>query len=445
MKHVRNKPMANVLILTDQFVSPRGRMAGLQIRTYEMARALSRSGHSVTIAAVNSVPQAGEWGDIALTDVESLGAAPPPDVWISHPLLVESAYKRLKHIPLVVDGYEFPFASFYANAAAHQRQFGDKALYAYHSTIVRYISALSRADKVLCATNAQRIGYLSLLSAIGRINPKYANEDILLTVSSGAPPDDSDEFTPASDKHLTVLWAGGCYPWFDIETYVQALDHVIEFVPGVRFVFAGIAGVDRKVVDEDVYPAVKWLREYLSKADHLERRSSFVDWLPYDRRRELYRRCSLGVCTHRQTIESTFAMRTRVIDMIWGGLPVVCTSDDYMSTYVQSHDIGVQVDCGDATTLGKSIATLLLDSRRRDAMSERAHSIARNQLSWDSQILPLHNFCLNPVADPSRSDRVISRTLGKIFDRSVIGRTAIQNNLLRLVSAFERRWHEISQ
>src|SRR5437773_1617991 len=353
--------MAKVLILTDRFAAPQNKMAGLQIRTYEMARALARSGHRVTIAAVNHAPADSNYEDISLAGIEAVGRSVKPDVWISHPLLIDSVFKRLKDVPLVVDGYEFPFASFYANAAAHQSQFGDKAVYAYHSTILKYVSALSLADRVLCATDAQRFGYLSLLSAIGRINPKYDNENMLLTVCSGAPPEAAYDKDLPTGEDPTVLWAGGCYPWFDIETYAYALDRVVESVPQVRFVFAGLAGVERDILDTDVYPGVTWLKEYLSKAPHLKSRSSFIDWVPYNQRGELYRTCAVGVCTHRQSMESAFAMRTRVIDMIWGGLPVVCAGDDFMSGYVQSRNIGRQVSCGDSDSLGKQIAGLLLD------------------------------------------------------------------------------------
>ncbi len=436
--------MAKVLILTDQFVTPENRMAGLQIRTFEMARALSRSGHSVTIAAVNHAPKVSNWNDLSLVGIDAVGRSVIPEVWIGHPLLIDSVYKRLKEVPLVVDGYEFPFASFYANAADHQRQFGDKAIYAYHSTIVRYISALSLADRVVCATDAQRIGYLSLLAAIGRINPKYDNEDILLTVCSGTPPEAPYEQHSSAQENedLTVLWAGGCYPWFDIETYVHALDRVVESVPKARFVFAGLAGVNGRTSDKDVYAGVMWLKEHLSRTPHVKGKSSFVEWLPYNDRGELYRKATIGVCTHRSSVESTFAMRTRVIDMIWGGLPVVCTGTDAMSTYVEAHNIGERVNSGDSESLAKAISGLLLNRSQRHERSQRARTIAEHELSWDTQVLPLHKFCANPACDPSRSDRVISGTLAKTFDRSVVLRSGIQNNLMRLVWALQRHWRE---
>src|SRR5262249_25441706 len=163
---------------------------------------------------------------------------------------------------------------------------------------------------VLCATEAQRNGYLSLLAAIGRINPKYCNEDLLLTVCSGAPPENSDSNEPIGNRteELSVLWAGGCYPWFDIQTYGHALEHIVKDVPEVRFVFAGLGGVDHGFDSEDVYPDVTWLKEFVCKHPTLASRSTFLDWLPYDQRNRLYN-ASVGVCTHHPGIESTFAMR----------------------------------------------------------------------------------------------------------------------------------------
>ena len=60
----------------------------------------------------------------------------------------------------------------------------------------------------------------------------------------------------------------------------------------------------------------------------LEGRSVFfVDWVPYDERQNYLLEADVGVSLHQPGVEAQFAYRTRVLDYLWAGLPMVLSRD----------------------------------------------------------------------------------------------------------------------
>ena len=48
-------------------------------------------------------------------------------------------------------------------------------------------------------------------------------------------------------------------------------------------------------------------------------------WVPYDTRQNFLLDADVGVSTHFDHVEAEFSYRTRVLDYLWAGLPVVMT------------------------------------------------------------------------------------------------------------------------
>lgn len=386
--------MARVALLTSGALIPEsGRVAGLQIRVFEMACALARRGHSVTVG--EGSPSHGMTADLGLR-LEPLSKMNPRefDVWVCHPLQVGRYRRRFADVPLVVDGYEAPFASFLSYGESRLGTVGRRGLFEYGEYISRILRALRAADLVLCANEAQRIGYLSLMGALGKLSPTQPSAEIVQIVQSGAPVESPEDGGPAliDKRGPTVLWAGGVYPWFDLETFVRAVPLIQQRVPDAQFVFAGLGGVDQGQADPETQPGIETLRRNASLAPAVH----LVDWLPYTQRGRLYRSADLVACTYRSHVETLFSMRTRVIDAAWGGLPVVATRGDSVSSYLEQYGAARTVTPGQAEELASVVAELLLDERRRTEMANAARSLADGPLSWDVQIEELHRFCSEP-------------------------------------------------
>jgi glycosyltransferase involved in cell wall biosynthesis len=382
--------VARILLTLDQPIGA-GPIAGLQVRVLEMSRALARAGHDVVVAAPGELATVG-----------------PVDVWITHPRMVGPLADAVATRALVVDGYESPFGSFLAHATALLPRIGDRAVTDYRATVVDHLTAIAAADRVLCANAAQRISYLTILSMLGRIGPRTPDADVVLQVSSGASPDPPARPLDATPHAPVLLWCGGCYPWFDVETYLAALPAIGARVPDVRFRFAGIDGVGASEL-----PLARRIREVVAGDPALAARAEFVGWQPYASRGGLYAQADVGVCTYGDHLETCLSMRTRVIDMIWGGLPLVVSTGDEMSRVVASSGLGRVVPAGDPAALADAASTLLADLAGRRSASARARALATGALSWDAQVAPLAAYCAAvaagetaPAGAPSAADAI---------------------------------------
>jgi glycosyltransferase involved in cell wall biosynthesis len=365
--------MARVLLTTDEPVGADGaRIAGLQVRVLEMSRALVRAGHDVVVATV-----------------EEAGAVGPVDVWITHPRLVTTLAPVVDARARVVDGYESPFGSFLAHATALLPRIGERAARDYRATMTAMLAAIASADRVLCANETQRVSYLTMLSMLGRIGPHAPSTDVVVCASSGASPDPPARPRDDVPHEPIVLWCGGCYPWFDVETYLAALPAIAAAVPSVRFRFAGLDGV---AVDREL-PLASRIRTVVAGSPELAARSEMVPWLPYAERGALYAAADVGVCTYGDHLETRLSMRTRVIDMVWGGLPLVVSAGDEMGRVVDAEGLGRVVPAGDPRALADAVVGLLLAPDARQAASARARALALGALSWDRQVEPLSRYC----------------------------------------------------
>ena len=119
-------------------------------------------------------------------------------------------------------------------------------------------------------------------------------------------------------------------------------------------------------------------------------------------RGELYTTADVGVCTYGDHLETRFAMRTRVIDMIWGGLPLVVSAGDEMSRTVAAHGLGRVVPPGDPAALAGAITALFGDPAGRRAATARARALATGELAWDRQVAPLVAWVHEVASRPTR-------------------------------------------
>ena len=55
----------------------------------------------------------------------------------------------------------------------------------------------------------------------------------------------------------------------------------------------------------------------------------------------------VGVSTHFEHVETAFSYRTRILDYLWAGLPIIATQGDSLSRLVNQHDLGITVPAED--------------------------------------------------------------------------------------------------
>ncbi|MGH7611270.1 MAG: glycosyltransferase family 4 protein [Candidatus Dormibacteria bacterium] len=403
--------MSRVLIATNEVIGPR--MAGPAIRCLELGRQLQSAGHRVTLlgAAGTGLDSVG---------LEILPGPRPAEISaLAHKqdaVVVQGLALRLHpelrdpDVPLVVDLYDpFPLALL---EQERQRSMADRwALSTDIAGIARDL--LAAGDFFICASERQRDLWLGALMASGRVNPATWTADdslrqLLDVVPFGLPegkPEPDPSAPPpwppgiAADD-LVLLWAGGIYNWFDPLTLIRAVAMVGPQYPRLKLLFMATGHPNPGV------PPRMWMpRRATELAKELGILGKHVffnrEWIPYETRGDWLGRASCGVSTHFDHAETRFSFRTRVLDYLWAGLPVIATRGDVLADLIESRDLGWTVPAGDVELLAKALTQLAGASPdARQEISRRVRVVAA-QMTWTIAAQPLLRFCAlpRPAAD----------------------------------------------
>jgi len=382
--------------------------AGVGTRFVALAGVLSRAGHDVTLAIPNNPAEA----DAVKPPVElvqavpdSLGSQADGHDWVLiHGHLGNHYLSQRDDLPVVVDLYD----PFLVENLHYHRELGFEP---YRTDHVTWKLQLGRGDFFLCSSAQQRFFYLGWLGALGRVNPLTLEDDpelqrLITELPFGTPREGppSRKRNPGVFQGLSedapVLYFGGIYDWYDPEVVLRALPTIIECEPEVVVVF-----VDHPHPDDTPRSAAGMTRRTAEEKGWLGSSVRFEGWRPYDRRFELALAADLAVVTHRPGLETDLSLRTRMVDLLWLGLPVVATRGGVMSGIVEAVGAGRIVAPDDAAELAAAVVALLgdADARQRAGAAGRGWAEGRR---WGKVSKPLLDFAAAPRRDPYR-DRFV--------------------------------------
>lgn len=429
-----------VLLLTADRVGPA--MAGPAIRAWELGRVLAADGHRVTLATPeldpagppSGGPGAGgdgvevvvAWGDelrplvaasevvVAMTGVlaglpwlATLGgdalpsptAAPPRSsaATTGRPLVVADAYDPVLFEVLAgFDGEAEPTRS--ARIADATRSM---------------CAPLDWVDFVLCASSAQRHLLLGVLAGGGRLGAAAWADDPRLDsavalVPFGVPSSPPPRRPPGGGPlrgpdgpfgldDLVLLWGGGLWDWLDPPTLLRAVHAVGD--PRVRVCFLAGAHPTATVAPPAMAGAARSLAAELGLDAAGTGQVVFAEaWVPYDERAAWLADADVGVSLAPGHVESTFAHRTRVLDYLWAGLPVLHSADpgepDDLARLIDAHGAGVVVAPGDVAGLAAAIGRLAEPRWYAEASLGATEAAAGR--TWPVVARPLRDFCRAP-------------------------------------------------
>lgn len=376
-----NEVMRFLLTVNEPILPDHGRIAGLQVRVYEMAHALLAAGCDVAVLGPEERNARAPW---AIYPTARAARSFNADAWICAPLLIRRHRDMLGTAPVLLDCYEAPFGSYLNFAATQPRRNRRAAGATFRREISQYLWALTLADGALVANERQRAAIAGLLALVGRLDPLTSVEGQVLLVPSGAPPAPLRAPKPPHEERPIVLWAGGAYPWFTLGPLSDTFRRIVDEVPGVRFRLAGLHGRDGAVGVRQVQG--KQFLNDLARDLVFAGRVEDIPWAPYAKRVEQYDEASVAVSCHGQHLETYFSMRTRLLDVVWAGVPLVTTGGDELSGKLR--DGGAAVVSHDAS-LAEDVIALLGDPVRRVAMAESSRALREGALGWRNMIIPL--------------------------------------------------------
>jgi glycosyltransferase involved in cell wall biosynthesis len=377
--------------------------AGVGTRFLTLARVLAENGHRVTLAVPNEVSEAPSIDGVEVVQAEPsrLGAQADSHDWVLlHGHLGNHYLSQRDDLPLVVDLYD----PFLVENLHYHRDLGFAPFATDHETWRRQ---MGRGDLFLCSSEEQRLYYLGWLSALGRVNPLSFEEDphlekLIVELPFGTPgamspePPPRSEILPDVDQDAPVLYFGGIYDWYDPETVLEAMPALLERDPRTVLIFA-----EHPHPELTPLARAEKIRTEARRRDWLDTTVRFEPWRPYDRRFEVPQVSDLAVVTHHAGLETDLSLRTRLVDLMWLGLPVVVSEGGGMARVVAETGSGTVVPAGDSAALVKAVTDLLGDETRQRKAGDAARSWAAER-RWGVVAEPLLEFAAAPWRDRHR-------------------------------------------
>ena len=388
------------------------RMAGPAIRAWEISRALSAE-HEVHLVTFGKCTREGEgFASRHITVGDFRAEVEASDVVVVQGFVFNAfAWLQTCEQVLVVDLYD-PFqletleVDRYKPAAERER--------ALEFARAELADQVRRGDLFLCASRRQRDLWIGQLASAGRINPDTYDHDptlrsLITIVPFGTPAD-----APQQQRHAikgatpgiglddkVVLWGGGVYNWFDPLTLIRAVHSLRERVPELRLYFLGMKHPNPDVPEMAVATRSRRL------ADELGITGTQVffneDWVPYETRADYLLDADVGVSCHFPHVETEFSFRTRILDYLWAGLPIVSTEGDSFAELVESRGLGRSVPAEDVEALAAALEAMLTDDEASGS-ARRAVAATAQDFTWPVVLEPLVQFCRAPrrAADAHR-------------------------------------------
>jgi glycosyltransferase involved in cell wall biosynthesis len=194
-----------------------------------------------------------------------------------------------------------------------------------------------------------------------------------------------------------VVWGGGLYDWFDPDTVVRAVGRLAATRPRLRLLFLGGAHPAQVGVGAGTAARARALAGELGLLGTVVHFHS--GWVPHGDRDRWLGSALVGVSAHRAHVEAEFSFRTRIVDYLWAGLPVVTTAGDELGALVQAAGAGIAVPEADVDAYAAALGGLLDDAGRRAAARTAARQLA-GEFGWDRVAGPLVDFCAAPRRAP---------------------------------------------
>jgi len=350
-----------------------GHPAGVGIRFLEMQKALSADGHSVTLLSAPMTPET------------LLQKSNDADVAIVQGHIANESFAHARPIPTVVDLYD-PFI------IENLHYYGSRGAEVFQHDHATVINALLRGDFFLCASKSQRLFWLGMMLAAGRVNPIAFDHDaslesLIAIAPFGVPPP-----RPRDVAAEPRVLFGGIYDWYDPILAIDAIALVRQSLSNISLTF-------NKHPNPSLTPQgrLAGAMEYVRKKRY-EAFVRFEPWFEYDRRGEFFDQFAIALLTFPQSLETELSMRTRVYDFLWGGLPIVSSPAPGTDEILARYGCGMTVDSNSP----RAFADALLQAfSKRAALREGTQRFVSDH-QWPDALRPLRDFCRHPRIDANK-------------------------------------------
>ncbi len=307
--------------------------------------------------------------------------------------------------------------------AASYRSRSDRGI---ETTIAFMSQILQSGDLFSVCSEPQRHLLVGQLAMTGRLNSRTFGFEFVEVVPPGASPSDFRDTTGRIERSMmsgdgvgqddfVVLWCGGYNAWTDVDSLYKGLQSAMATDPRIRFVSVGASTYQGP---DNVYERFKGLVE----GSELSSRFHMLGWQPWSRIDAYYRESDVGINIDAYHYETVYGTRTRLLEMMGAGLPVVTSLGSELSYHLMDREAALTFEIGDWQRLSEHLLTLA-------GVVENARKYVQGELSFHATTAPVRAWVQKPIPAPDKGSQGSTVSLKRVEHRY---RSLVRRALWRL-------------
>jgi hypothetical protein len=259
------------------------------------------------------------------------------------------------------------------------------------------------------------------LAMTGRLTSRTMGYPFTRVILPGAPPSpvapQQPKLRPALNRigidhaAFVVLWCGGYNAWTDVDILFRGLELAMAADERIHYVSIG----------ESTYPSpdnmYNQFRQKIAVSPHADR-YHLLGWLPWSSIDNYYLESDVGLNIDGLHYETIYGTRTRLMEMMAKGLPIVSSEGTELSYLLRDQGLALTFKSGDWKQFGQNLVQLAENGDLYRSMSDCVYKAAQAEFSFGETTRPLRNWVEKPEKAPDKDPLSPKEKLKEVNFRS---------------------------
>jgi glycosyltransferase involved in cell wall biosynthesis len=197
------------------------------------------------------------------------------------------------------------------------------------------------------------------------------------------------------ETDFVVLWCGGYNTWTDVSTLFNGLEWAMERNPNL--VFLSVGGSTYAGQDNQYECFVKQI-----EASPHRYRFHLLGWQPWEKIPSFYQVSEVGLNIDAWHYETVYGTRTRLLEMMGAGLPVITSLGSELSYQLKNSNLASIFEIGDCQGLGEQIQHHSTDEAFYQQQKQNVLKAVCQEFSFAATTKPLRDWVKAPECAPDR-------------------------------------------
>lgn len=139
-----------------------------------------------------------------------------------------------------------------------------------------------------------------------------------------------------------------------------------------------------------------------------------LGWRPWAEMAQFFDESDAGINLDALHYETIYGTRTRLVEMMAAGLPVVTSEGTELIKHITQHQAGLVFASGDALGFGNCLLRLAADTALHGHLAQCALRFATERLAFEVTLAPVRRWVLHPQRAPDHRRMEVDSAIKRV-------------------------------